>query len=141
MANCSNMNNRSSLALLATMVLASCSYGHGVARLISFENEIADFSCIDEALNDLGYKTTLEEYGVAYEINGTQASASFWYAREAGSGYRKDKIAHSINFGSPPASCSEVRPAGEIIAEIEAKVLGACQLVPVDVDEKIRCIR
>jgi hypothetical protein len=133
------MNLRLSLALSAAFALTACSYSHGVYRTLSFGAEIADFSCIDTALTDLGYTTRLSEYGVEYSSESPKFDASFWYDEPGSS--NKTVITHNASFGSPPAECSRVEAAADFINAIEPKVLAACNLNPIDTDQEISCAK
>jgi len=131
----------SAIAILFS--LNACSYGHGVYRILSFEDDITDFSCISAALKDMGYETNWgSQNWVAYRSDNVGLSANFGYSKfQKGDDLemQKNKITHSVNFGSPPASCSSVKSAAELISRIEIKVLAACNLEPINTEEKIHC--
>lgn len=111
--------------------------------MLSFEDDIADFSCISTALKNLGYDTRwTSQNGVEYHSYELGVSATFWYAQiQQGDDLdvRKNRIVHSVSFGSAPAACSSVKSAGELITKIEFRVLAACKLDPIDTKEEIRC--
>lgn len=130
-------------AIVILFSLSACSYGHGVYRILSFEDDIANFSCISAALKDMGYKTNWgSQNWVTYHSDNLGLSATFGYSKfQKGDDLemQKNKITHSVRFGSAPASCSSVKSAAELISRIELKVLVACNLDPIDTEEKIHC--
>ena len=137
------MKLRLLLAIPLILALRACSYGHGVDRMLTFDNDIKDFSCITTALENLGYDIVEDtHYGASYYSDEIKRSASFWYTYiDAGhnGGPDRKKITHSIGFGSTPESCSDVKSAGEFITQVEVKVLASCKLEPINTEEEIRC--
>ena len=139
------MKVRSLFAVSVLAMLCACSYMHGVTRTLSFEDDISDLSCIAATLKDMGYQTIWsQENWVSYYSEDPILRANFGYALitiEGDVQTVKNKLTHSVNFGSGPEPCRSVKAAGAVAVEIETQVLASCKLTPVKIEQDMSCKR
>lgn len=140
--------------MIGVMALAACSYGHGVSRVLKFDKDVSDLSCLINQLERFGYQVhsgnnvSIENSSVSYEplSFGTYPRVSMQiglaqYSNGDGTD-RTDSysLSHQAGFGSGPVKCNIVKPVAKLLVDVEETVFAACNLKPLKVaEQKIRC--
>lgn len=134
--------------MLPAITLAACSYGHGVIRVLTFDQDVGDLSCLENQLEKHGYRVLEDIDSISYQPQSTNTYPSPLLSlkpRKISNGdgaYELNAYAleHRASFGSGPAKCNIVNAAAKNLKDIEDKILTACDLTPVKKpEEHVRC--
>lgn len=126
--------------ILPFITLVACSYGHGVIRILTFDRDVSDLSCLRNQLEELGYQVIEDNGSISYQPKSTDTYPSPILSISTekisnGDGTNKTNIhtlVHSASFGSGPAKCDIVNAAAKNLKDTEDKILSACDLTPIE---------
>ena len=146
--------NFAAFGMVGAVALAACSYGHGVSRVLKFDKDVSDLTCLINQLERFGYQVhngnsvSIENRNLSYEplTFDTSPRVSMHigltqYSNDDGT-YETDPytLSHNAYFGSGPVKCNIVKPVAKLLVDVEETVFAACNLIPLKAPEqKIRC--